>query len=278
MSQAHPYRGRFGDPRPPGLRGLALPPAPMPSHDRLRPLKAWRYVGVYGPELMLCLGAVRIGPARQAFWAVWDRARGQLLERTTLGRGSLELGRGVCRLRDRDVQLELTLDEAAGIETICPSGASYGWTRKQGGVRARGTAMIAGEPRTIDAPAVIDDTAAYYERHTRWHWSAGVGLAGDGRAVAWNLVAGVNDPPAHSERTVWVDGVAQEAAPCAFAEDLSAVDGLRFAAEATRERRENLLLLRSSYRQPFGTFSGVLPGGVALAEGYGVMEEHDVWW
>ncbi len=84
MSQAHPYRGRFGDPRPPAWRELPLPPAPMPSHDGARPLKAWRYVGVYGPELMLCLGAVRIGRARQTFWAVWDRARGRLLERTTL--------------------------------------------------------------------------------------------------------------------------------------------------------------------------------------------------
>jgi hypothetical protein len=45
-----------------------------------------------------------------------------------------------------------------------------------------------------------------------------------------------------------------------------------------RERHENLLLVRSSYRQPLGTFSGELPGGVQLAEGYGVMEDHDVWW
>ena len=37
-------------------------------------------------------------------------------------------------------------------------------------------------------------------------------------------------------------------------------------------------LVRSSYRQPFGTFSGVLPGGLALTDGYGVMEHHDVWW
>ncbi len=278
MSQAHPYRGRFGEPRPPAWRALPLPPAPMPSHDGARPLKTWRYVGVYGPELMLCLGAVRIGRARQTFWAVWDRARGRLLERTSLGRGALDLGPGVCRLRDRDVQIDLELDEEPGIESVCPSGASYGWTRKQGGIRARGTAMIDGQPRSIDGRAVIDDTAAYYERHTRWHWSAGVGLARDGRAVAWNLVAGVNDPPEHSERTVWVDGVAQEAPPCTFAADLSAVDGLRFAAEATRERRENLLLLRSFYRQPFGTFSGALGGDVVLAEGYGVMEEHDVRW
>src|SRR2546421_138933 len=46
----------------------------------------------------------------------------------------------------------------------------------------------------------------------------------------------------------------------------------------TRAGRDSLLLVRSVYRQPFGTFSGELPGGVALAEGYGVMEEHEAWW
>ena len=40
----------------------------------------------------------------------------------------------------------------------------------------------------------------------------------------------------------------------------------------------NLLVMRSRYRQPFGTFTGTLPGGIELAEGYGVMEEHDVLW
>jgi hypothetical protein len=53
---------------------------------------------------------------------------------------------------------------------------------------------------------------------------------------------------------------------------------LRFTAEAVRERRENLLLVRSRYRQPFGSFAGQLPGGVEVARGYGVMEAHDVWW
>jgi hypothetical protein len=36
--------------------------------------------------------------------------------------------------------------------------------------------------------------------------------------------------------------------------------------------------VQSRYRQPFGTFSGRLPGGLELAAGYGVMEEHDVRW
>ena len=58
----------------------------------------------------------------------------------------------------------------------------------------------------MDERAIIDDTAAYYERHTRWRWCAGVGSGRDGTALAWNLVAGVNDPPLNSERTVWIEG------------------------------------------------------------------------
>ena len=42
----------------------------MPARLGTRPLKAWRYIGVFGPELMICVAAVRIGPARQSFWAV----------------------------------------------------------------------------------------------------------------------------------------------------------------------------------------------------------------
>ncbi len=278
-----PYRGRFGDVRPPALAGLPLPPAPMPARRGLRPLKAWRYVGVYGPELMLCLAAVRIGPARQAFWAVWDRRGGRLEERTMTGRGTVRLAPGRAQVRERRIEIDLALDETAGIETVCRSGNGYAWTRKQGAVAVRGSVRIDGAIHPVDSHAVIDDTAAYYERHTFWRWSAGVGLARDGRGLAWNLVAGVNDPPQCSERTVWTDGLPVEVAPCAFADDLSGVSiagggSLHFQSEAVREQRQNLVLVRSSYRQPFGTFSGQLPGGIELAEGYGVMEEHDVRW
>jgi Protein of unknown function (DUF2804) len=278
MHDGLPYRGRFGDPRPPALSALALPPAAMPARDRLRPLKCWRYVGVYGPELMLCVASVRIGPARQAFWAVWNRRERRLRERTVSGRGAVRLGYGSARvIGDRGVTIELELDEGAGVETVCPSGQSYAWTRKQGGVRASGTVWLDGAAYPIDGRAVIDDTAGYYERHTHWRWSAGVGESTDGRGLAWNLVEGVNDPLSASERTVWIDGVPHELDPLEFGQDLSAVGDLRFSAEATRGSRQNLGLVRSAYRQPFGTFSGRV-GGAELAHGYGVMEEHDVWW
>ena len=277
---ALPFRGRFGAPRPSALDGLPLPPAPMPSRHGSRPLKAWRYVGVFAPELMVCAAVVRVGPARQCFWAVWDRQRRRLYEQTRLLRNTVSLGPGFVRVHDGAISVELELSEAAGIESICASGASYAWTRKQGGIDASGTVSIDGARQAVRARAVVDDTAAYYERHTSWCWSAGVGFVSDGRPVAWNLVDGVNDPPRGSERTVWIDREPFEAPPVvSFASDLSAVDGLRFSPEATRERRENLVVVRSSYVQPFGTFSGSLPGGLGeLIEGFGVMERHDAWW
>src|SRR5271155_5138772 len=116
----------------------------MPARQGLRALKAWRYVGVYAPELMLCAAAVRIGPARQSFWAIWDRREHRLYERTAFGRGRVRLTRGRLSIDDRDVAVDIALHEQPGIETVCPSGDSYAWTRKQGGIRAHGTVLAGG--------------------------------------------------------------------------------------------------------------------------------------
>lgn len=174
--------------------------------------------------------------------------------------------------------IELGFLERPGIECVCASGRSYAWTRKQALLPARVTLRGGGRTLRLAGRALVDDTAAYYARHTRWWWSAGIGWALDGREVAWNLVAGVNDPPAGSERTVWHGDTAFEPAPSAFASDLSAVGELRFEAEAELSRSIHLGVLRSDYRQPLGRFTGRLPGGVELAEGYGVMERHDACW
>jgi len=258
----------------------------MPLFRGSRPLKRWRYVGVFGEQFMICAASVQLGPARQTFWAVFERASGLLLERTRLvpRRGALDLEPGGVRIRDDAVLLELALEEGGGIEATCPNGASYVWTRKQAGVRAHGTLTLGARPPiAIDALAVIDDTAGYHERVTEWWWAAGVGSAPDGAPLAFNLVQGVNDPPSGSERAVWVDGIPHEVSPVLFTDDLRTIasdDGseLRFATEAERSRRDNLLLVRSDYRAPFGTFSGVLPGGLSLARGCGVVEHHRARW
>jgi hypothetical protein len=249
-------------------------------------LKRWRYVGVYAADLMLCAGSVRIGPGRQSWWAVWERNRRRLHERTRWRGGRVDVSPGRVRVRDGSVAVDLVLEEAAAaeVEVVTPDGRGYAWTRKRAPVAARGTVRVEGEARAVDAWGLVDESAGYHARHTAWRWSAGVGTARDGAGpVAWNLVAGVHDSPTASERTVWSGGEAREVGPVDFAEDLGSVafaegGALAFAAEAVRARDDNFLVFRSDYEQPFGTFRGTLPGGIELAEGYGVMERHVAVW
>jgi hypothetical protein len=239
---------------------LPLPPGRMPAWREFRPLKRWRYVAVYAPELMLCVGDARIAGVAQRWWAV-ALPDGQLFEGA------------------RDAPIELSLDEGPGVEVVSPHGRSYIWTRKQAGIRVAATVRVGGRELRVDGPfGFVDESAGYHARHTRWRWSAGIGVARDGRRVAWNLVEGVHDAPRASERTVWVDGAPHEVEPVEFAADLSAVGGLRFTEWSAREDHTNRLVMRSDYRQPFGSFSGDLPGGLELESGYGVMEWHDVRW
>jgi hypothetical protein len=258
----------------------------MPLMRGGRPLKRWRYVGVFCEQLMACAAIVQVGPARQSFWALYRRGEDRLDERTRLlpRPAELQLTRGRLLLRDRGLELDLALAEEPGVQVRCANARQHVWTRKQAGIAAYGTMTLAGQPpQVIDARAVIDDTAGYHARHTEWWWSAGVGESPEGVALAWNLVSGVNDPAHGSERAVWIAGEPREAGPVRFSSDLLQIDSadgsqLRFHAEAERSRSENLVIFKSDYRAPFGTFSGALPGGVALARGLGVTEHHRALW
>jgi hypothetical protein len=244
-------------------------------------LKRWRYVGAYGPDLMLCAGVAHIGPLRQAFWAI-ATPDGRVRDRTALfASGGLRMAWPEVAIDAPGVRATVVVTERPAVETLSRHGRSYIWTAKQGGVAVDGMVELDGQPQRLTCAGVVDVSSGYHARHTVWSWSAGVGRTADGRSVAWNVVTGVHDAPENSERTVWVDGEPRETGPVEFAEDLSWIMGagteLRFSEWSAREDRTNALVLRSWYRQPFGTFAGSV-GGIDLAEGYGVMESHDVRW
>ena len=249
-----------------GVRELPvpLPPNHLPSWRGWRPLKRWRYVGVYTPELL---------------------PGGELRERTTFGNGGVAIEGSTVRVEAKGVRIELLLEESPGMEIVSPvdERGAYIWTRKQACVPVSGSVDVDGTRHAIDGQVgFIDDSAGYHPRHTVWKWSAGVGTAVDGRRVGWNLVSGIHDDPAVSERTLWIDGETRHVGPVTFADDLSTVAGdgvdLRFEEWSRREHSTNALIMSSAYSQPFGTFSGRLPGAIELAEGFGVMEDHDVRW
>jgi hypothetical protein len=266
---AMPWRGPGA-----GRPLLPLPPQRMPPLRGGRPLKRWTWVGAFGEDVMLCAASARVGPARASWWAVWDRREGRLTQRTARGRGGVAVSPRSVRV---DGVMDLAVGDGAEIEVVSPHGAQYAWTRKRGGVRVRGTVTAGGRTIAVDARGLVDESAGYHARRTAWRWSAGAGVAESGEPVAWNLVDGLHDAPGASERTVWIAGEPHEVGPVAF-DGLDGVAGLRFTPEATRARRENLLVLRSEYEQPFGTFAGELPAAGPLREGWGVMERHDARW
>ena len=295
-----PWRG----PGPGRPDDLPLPPERMPLRFKGVNRKRWRYLGAFSEEVMVCAASAGVGPLSQTFWAVWDREGQKLIERTVLrlpgARGEVwsEDGAGAPVRNAPDggsvVRIEAKHPEAGVVrgflrtgggtwaESVCDNGESgFVWTRKR--IVPVDIDLRLGSQRIrCSARGVEDESAGYHPRHTVWSWSAGVGTTTDGREIGWNLVEGVNDPPERSERAIWVDGQPFEPGPSTF-KGLEAVgfedgSGLEFTPEAERSRVEKRGPISYTYRQPFGTFTGTLPGGIELAEGLGVMEHHDAHW
>lgn len=254
---------------------------PLLRSGQLR--KRWRYIAAFSDEFMICAARAQVGPLPQCFWVLWDRREGRRHTGTSLRPGSREVTMDgpLVTIDAPAVEATLRLGDAAPIEARCPSGRSWGWTRKRAGMPIEGEIVVDGERRALSGRGVDDQSAGYHRRHTSWHWSAGVGHSVDGRDVAWNLVEGINDPPSGSERAIWVAGEPHEPQPVSF-DGLDAIrfpgdESLAFSCECERTHDENFLLLRSRYRLRFGTFSGAL-GALSLSDGLGVMEEHDALW
>ncbi len=290
---------------------LPVPPGKVPVRRGGNWRKQWRYLGAFCDELMVCAARVQVGPLGQTFWAIWDRERREFHERTRMtapriARGEVwtelaegehtgridwapERGGTLVRIEAaaKDTEPEpirafLRTGQGSWHQVVCPTGErdGYVWTRKR--VIDVECDVRIGERRIrCEARGVEDESCGYHPHHTVWDWSAGVGTTTDGRAVGWNLVSGINDPPQGSERAIWVDGEPTEPGPATF-EGVAAIDvdgaRLSFAAEAERSKEESKPWAKYSYRQPFGTFSGSLPGGLQLATGFGVIEHHDAHW
>src|SRR4051794_27679237 len=121
QSERIPWRG----PGPSRPDHLPLPPGPMPLLRGGRPLKRWRYVGVYDAAMQLCAGIVRVGPLAQTFWAVWDPEAQRLRERTRLLRpGAVRIDAARLRVRDAGVVVDLALDRGAPVEVVSPTAPS----------------------------------------------------------------------------------------------------------------------------------------------------------
>lgn len=274
-----PYRGSGRD-RP---QGVPLPPEHLSLFRAGQLRKSWHYVSFWSRELSFCAARASVGPLRQEYWGIWDRAAQQFQERSHIFGQRIQLEPNRVRVADGDVRIDVAFEACTSFEVYRPAGRAYIWSHKDYCRAARGTVSYGNTTRSVEGVMFVDVNAGYHERHTHWRWAAGAGLDQHGRLIAFNAITGLFDTPENSERTIWIDGEAQEVGPNTFSDDLATVSfaeggTLKFQPEQLLETRDNFLVVRSDYFHWFGTYSGTLPGGIELREAYGVRERHDALW
>ena len=309
-----PAFGSYVGPLPPVVLGTALV-------DRALRRKKWFYVAVSSEEVWISLAVVRMGYATSAFAYVFDRlARRMLVDRTIVGppraaeiaddahasgplatfgvgRSSVALERRdrTCELRARfaDLDIDLSFDEdsapapIAAIARVGPSLASA--TEKRALAKAQGRVVVSGRRIALDgALAGYDYTHGLMPRNTRWRWAFAMGHAKDGEPIAFNVVQGF---VGEAECAAFRAGGTHPIAEPRFDFDVEKPerpwrltgDGvdLVFDVGAVHEQRTNLVVVRTRFLQPAGSFRGRLriDGHDVEVEGVpGVVEDQDVAW
>ena len=150
------------------------------------------------------------------------------------------------------------------------------------------------DPR--ESVILVDVHKAHYPHHTWWNWATFAGRDDTGRRLALNLTHNVNP---HDRRTnenaLWIDGRAHRLGAARFqipnAETSSSqpwrihtTDGrvhLTFHPRGARSQHLDLGVLKTSFRQPYGTFNGTIKLGeetLHIRDLTGVCEDHDSLW
>ena len=212
---------------------------------------------------------------------MWDRAARRLHERTVTGRGAVGLAPGPAAHREPELELDVELDEEPGIETVCPSRRRVRVDAQAGRhPRAREPAARRAAPG-LDGRAIVDDTAAYYPRHTALA-VGGRGRRGRPTGGRW---PGTSSPASMIRRGTASERCGSMACPTSRRRSPSPptcarVGELRFTAEARAgARREPAPACAAATVSRSGPCRGALPGrDRRWRTGLGVMEDHDVWW
>lgn len=289
--------------------------------DRFARRKRWLYLALASDDVWISLAVVRTGYLATAFGFAYDLAkRTMLVDRTvlgptmaarvadgphengalarfSLGRSSIVLARGGSRIDVRarlgDLEVEAAVDESAAppsVSAIAPLGGGLvNATEKRALARVSGHARAAG--RTFDlsrATAGWDYTHGLLPRHTRWRWAFALGRTTDGAPIAFNVVEGF---VGEAECAAFFDGGVIPIAEPRFEMDVERPslpwtlrgDGidLSFSPGAVHAQHTKLVVIRSRFVQPVGTFSGALrvDGRDVRVEGLpGVVEDQDVLW
>jgi hypothetical protein len=287
--------------------------------DRIARRKRWLYLAIATERIWIALAVVRTGYAATAFAFAYDLcAKRMLVDRTVLGpfafvtddphasgalarfsfgKTSLDVSRTGnsidVRARVDALAVDATIDEATGppaIAAIARLGAGLvNATEKRALLSVRGTARVASRDLTLDGGAAgYDYTHGLLPRHTTWRWAYALGHAKGGEPFAFNVVQGF---VGEAECAAFHEGKVAPIPEPRFTFDAARplepwrLEGegidLAFTPGAVHAQTTRLVVIRSRFLQPVGTFAGkvrVAGRDVEVSGLPGVVEDQDVLW
>jgi hypothetical protein len=192
-----------------------------------------------------------------------------------------------------DFELDVRLDESSSpppIAAIAGLGGSLASaTEKRVLTKVKGSARVAGRTFRLDqALGGYDYTHGLMPRHTQWRWAFGLGRSTKGEPIAFNVVEGF---VGEAECAAFDKTAIHPLVSPKFVFDRNNPEkewkltgegiDLTFDVGAVHAQHTNLLVVRSHFLQPVGTFRGTLRIGsrdVELDSVLGVVEDQDVVW
>jgi hypothetical protein len=284
--------------------------------------KRWQYVGLASPECFIGLAIADVGWTATTFAYCFDREQQAVIDGFsdiglpglaavvggspgdgalswfTSWRGRIRFerrpGSSCYRLQvhHQDLTVDAEIDTNGAppfLAAVLPiAGGIANCTHKSGPLAVRGHAQT--RSRTYDlsaATASLDHTIGLLGRETAWRWASA-----HRPGLGFNLQAGFNGD---GENALWLDGELIRLGPAVFDCDptdpqrpwrIRTADGLldvAFQPQGARREDTNLLLAKSRYVQPIGTFSGTLrrspeEAGQSFSDLLGVTEDHFALW
>ena len=289
--------------------------------DRIARRKRWVYAAVATEEMWFSLAIVRTGYAATAFAFAYDlQGNRMMLDRTVLGPAGVahiaddfhqqgevaRFARGRTRLtvvrrgttldlhvKMGDLELDAAVDERTGppaITAIARLGEGLvNGTEKRALLDVRGRARVGQREVTLDAgTAGYDYTHGLLPRHTHWRWAFALGKTSAGEPFGFNVVQGfVGEAECAAFLGSEVVPIAEPRFEFDAAEPLKpwrlVGDGidLAFRPGGVHAQHTNLVVVKSRFVQPVGTFRGTLRVAgrdVTVETLPGVVEDQDVLW
>jgi len=173
------------------------------------------------------------------------------------------------------------LEDLATVEPIVvclPLGSGRAMYSHKAVLPLEGEMTIGGQAHRFERAesyALVDIHKGYYPYVMKWHWATGGGRDASGRLVGFNLTDNqVRDQHQYNENCLWIDGKRHLLPPVRFqlpeagpwqVQDADGLVDLHFEPEVERRIDLNLLVMRSRYRGPCGSFSGTIADNTGSA-------------